>query len=170
MAGRNRGDLFDPIRVTAIHPWHIASGAVFETVGQWKRPWYFPREGEDMESAVTRECRAAREGVAVMDASTLGKIDIQGPDAAEFLNRMYTNAFDNLKVGTCRYGLMCKADGMVFDDGVVMHLEPDRWLATTTTGGAPAVLAWLEEGLQTDCPHPQTPPPSVTHHRTDLAT
>jgi sarcosine oxidase subunit alpha len=169
MAGRNRGDLFDPIRVTAIHPWQVAHGAVFENVGQWKRPWYFPREGEDMEAAVPRECRAAREGVAVMDASTLGKIDIQGPDAAEFLNRMYTNAFDNLKVGTCRYGLMCKADGMVFDDGVVMHLEPDRWLATTTTGGAAAVLDWMEEWLQTEWPDLKVRLTSVTDHWADVA-
>ncbi len=169
MAGRNRGDLFDPIRVTAIHPWHVARGAVFENVGQWKRPWYFPREGEDMQSAVTRECRAAREGVALMDASTLGKIDIQGPDAAEFLNRMYTNAFDNLKVGTCRYGLMCKADGMVFDDGVVIHLEPDRWLATTTTGGAAAVLDWMEEWLQTEWPDLKVRLTSVTDHWADVA-
>ena len=169
MAGRNRGDLFDPIRVTAIHPWHVAHGAAFENVGQWKRPWYFPREGEDMGAAVLRECLAAREGVAAMDASTLGKIDIQGPDAAEFLNRMYTNAFDNLKVGSCRYGLMCKADGMVFDDGVVMHLEPDRWLATTTTGGAAAVLDWMEEWLQTEWPDLKVRLTSVTDHWSDVA-
>ena len=169
MAGRNRGGLFDPIRVTAIHPWHVAHGAIFENVGQWKRPWYFPRDGEDMESSVLRECRAAREGVAVMDASTLGKIDIQGPDATEFLNRIYTNAFDNLKVGTCRYGLMCKADGMVFDDGVVMHLEADRWLATTTTGGAAAVLDWMEEWLQTEWPDLKVRLTSVTDHWADIA-
>jgi len=169
MAGRNRGDLFDPIRVTAIHPWHVARGAVFENVGQWKRPWYFPRAGEDMDSAVFRECRAAREGVAVMDASTLGKIDIQGPDATEFLNRIYTNAFDKLKVGSCRYGLMCKADGMVFDDGVVMHLEPDRWHATTTTGGAAAVLDWMEEWLQTEWPDLKVRLTSVTDHWADVA-
>jgi sarcosine oxidase subunit alpha len=169
MAGRNRGDLFDPIRVTAIHPWHVAHGAVFENVSQWKRPWYFPRDGEDMESAVLRECRAARDGVAVMDASTLGKIDIQGPDSAEFLNRIYTNAFDNLKVGSCRYGLMCKADGMVFDDGVVIHLEPDRWLATTTTSGAAAVLDWMEEWLQTEWPDLKVRLTSVTDHWTDMA-
>jgi len=162
MAGRNRGDLFDPIRVTSIHPWHVAHGAVFENVGQWKRPWYFPREGEDINSAVLRECRAARENVAVMDVSTLGKIEIQGPDALEFLNRIYTNAFDTVKIGSCRYGLMCKADGMVFDDGVVMHLDTDRWLATTTTGGAGAVLDWMEEWLQTEWPDLRVRLTSVT--------
>jgi sarcosine oxidase, subunit alpha len=169
MAGRNRADLFDPIRVTSIHPWHAAHGAVFENVGQWKRPWYFPHAGEDMEAAVLRECRAARENVAAMDASTLGKIEIQGPDAAEFLNRIYTNAYDNLKIGACRYGLMCKADGMVFDDGVVMHLEQDRWLATTTTGGAAAVLDWMEEWLQTEWPSLRVRLTSVTDHWADVA-
>jgi sarcosine oxidase, subunit alpha len=169
MAGRNRGDLFDPIRLTSIHPWHVAHGAVFENVGQWKRPWYFPRHDEDMEAAVLRECRAARENVAVMDASTLGKVDIQGPDALEFLNRMYTNAFDTLKVGSCRYGLMCRADGMVFDDGVVMHLGPDHWLATTTTGGAAAVLDWMEEWLQTEWPDLRVRLTSVTDHWSDVA-
>src|SRR5437588_1068448 len=169
MAGRNHGDLFEPIRVTAIHPWHVAHGAVFENVGQWKRPWYFPRQDEDIEAAVQRECRSARENVAVMDVSTLGKIDIQGPDVVEFLNRIYTNAFDTLKVGFGRYGLMCKADGMVFDDGVVMHLGPDHWLATTTTGGAAAVLDWMEEWLQTEWPELTVRLTSVTDHWSAVA-
>ncbi|MDQ6713718.1 MAG: ferredoxin, partial [Candidatus Dormibacteraeota bacterium] len=169
MAGRTHGDLFDPVRVTAIHPWHVAHGAIFENVGQWKRPWYFPRQDEDLDAAVRRECQAAREGVAMMDASTLGKIDIQGPAALEFLNRMYTNAFDTLKVGSCRYGLMCKVDGMVFDDGVVMHLGPDHWLATTTTGGAAAVLDWMEEWLQTEWPDLRVRLTSVTDHWADVA-
>jgi sarcosine oxidase subunit alpha len=169
MAGRNRGDLYDPIRVTPIHPWHVAHGAVFENVGQWKRPWYYPRHDEDIDSAVLRECRAARENVAVVDASTLGKIDIQGPDAVEFLNRMYTNPFDTLNVGFCRYGLMCKVDGMVFDDGIVMHLGPDHWLATTTTGGAAAVLEWMEEWLQTEWPDLRVRLTSVTDHWADIA-
>ena len=169
MAGRNRGELFDPVRVTPIHSWHVAHGAVFENVGQWKRPWYFPREDEDMDAAVLRECRAARENVAVMDVSTLGKIDIQGSDSLEFLNRMYTNAFDSLKLGSCRYGLMCRADGMVFDDGVVMHLGPDRWLATTTTGGAAAVLDWMEEWLQTEWPELRVRLTSVTDQWAGIA-
>src|SRR2546428_13858645 len=104
-----------------------------------------------------------------MDASTLGKIDIQGPDALEFLNRMYTNALDTLKTGFCRYGLMCKADGMVFDDGVVMHLGDDRWLATTTTGGAAAVLDWVGAWLQTEWAHPRVPPASVAEHSAGIA-
>ncbi|HVH65599.1 MAG TPA: glycine cleavage T C-terminal barrel domain-containing protein, partial [Candidatus Acidoferrum sp.] len=152
LAARNRADLYDPIRLTSIHPWHVTHGAVFENVGQWKRPWYFPREDEDFEAAVLRECRAVRENVGVMDVSTLGKIEIHGPDSLEFLNRVYTNAFDTVKVDCCRYGLMCGIDGMVFDDGVVMHLSPDQWLVTTTTGGAATVLDWMEEWLQTEWP------------------
>jgi sarcosine oxidase subunit alpha len=153
LAGRNRGPLYDPVRVTPIHPWHVVHGAVFENVGQWHRPRYFPRDGESMDDAVLRECTAAREHVAIQDVSTLGKIDVQGPDAAEFLNRIYTNAFDTLAVGMCRYGVMCKADGMVLDDGVVMHVGEERYVCTTTTGNAALVLAWMEEWLQTEWPN-----------------
>ncbi len=105
-----------------------------------------------MDEAVLRECAAARERVAAMDASTLGKIDVQGPDAAEFLNRLYTNAYDTLAVGKCRYGVVCKPDGMVFDDGVVMRVGDERYLCTTTTGNAAPLLAWTEEWLQTEWP------------------
>jgi sarcosine oxidase, subunit alpha len=152
LAGRNRGGLYDPVRVTPIHPWHIAHGAVFENVGQWHRPRYYPRDGESMDDAVLRECAAAREAVAMQDVSTLGKIDVQGPDAVEFLNRIYTNAYGTLGVGMCRYGLMCRADGMVLDDGVVMRLGEERFVCTTTTGNAAVVLAWMEEWLQTEWP------------------
>jgi sarcosine oxidase subunit alpha len=169
LAGRDRGRLHDPVRTTSIHAWHVDHGAVFEDVGQWKRPRYYPDAGEDMDAAVLRECRAAREGLAVMDASTLGKIDIQGPDAAEFLNRMYTNAFAKLAVGSCRYGLLCKPDGMVFDDGVVMRLADDRFLATTTTGGAAAVLDWFEEWLQTEWPELRVHCTSVTEQWATVA-
>jgi sarcosine oxidase subunit alpha len=169
LAGRDRGRLHDPVRVTSIHPWHVAHGAEFEDVGQWKRPWFYPQEGEDMAAAVLRECGAAREGVAVMDASTLGKIEIVGPDAGEFLNRIYTNAFAKLPVGSGRYGLMCKADGMVFDDGVVLRLAQDRFLATTTTGNAAAVLDWLEEWLQTEWPQLRVHCTSVTEQWATVA-
>jgi sarcosine oxidase subunit alpha len=150
LAGRDRGDLYDPIRVTAIHDWHVAAGAEFENVGQWKRPWYYPRSSEDMETAVLRECRAAREGVAIQDVSTLGKIDVQGPDAAEFLNRVYTNLMATLKAGRIRYGLMCTSDGMVFDDGTVICLGEGYYQISTTSGGAAGVLEWLEDWLQTE--------------------
>ncbi len=169
LAGRGRGELFDPVRTTPIHPWHVAAGAVFEDVGQWKRPWYYPQAGEDLHAAVLRECAAAREAVAMMDASTLGKIDVQGPDAAELLNRLYTNAFDTLAVGRCRYGLMCHADGMVFDDGVAMRLDEDRFLTTTTTGNAAAVLDWMEEWLQTEWPELRVHLTSVTEQLATVA-
>ena len=150
LAGRERGRLFDPERTTPMHAWHVEQGAVFEIVGQWLRPRYYPLRGEDMDRAVDRECRAARTGVAMMDASTLGKIEVQGPDAGEFLNRVYTNAFKKLPIGSARYGVMCKPDGMIFDDGVTLRLADDRYFMTTTTGGAANVLDWLEEWLQTE--------------------
>ncbi|MEU3345028.1 sarcosine oxidase subunit alpha family protein [Streptomyces sp. NPDC006700] len=169
LAGRERGELFDPERTTPVHGWHVAHGARFENVGQWKRPWYYPREGEDMDAAVARECRAAREGVAFMDASTLGKIEIWGRDAGEFLNRVYTNAFKKLKPGSARYGVMCKPDGMIFDDGVTLRLDEDRYFMTTTTGGAAGVLDWLEEWLQTEWPELDVHCTSVTEQWTTIA-
>ncbi|MGW6159285.1 glycine cleavage T C-terminal barrel domain-containing protein, partial [Streptomyces sp. NPDC055144] len=169
LAGRERGDLFDPERTTSIHGWHVAHGAEFEDVGQWKRPWYYPRPGEDMEAAVARECRAAREGVAFMDATTLGKIEIWGADAGEFLNRVYTNAFKKLKPGMARYGVMCKPDGMIFDDGVTLRLDENRYFMTTTTGGAAGVLDWLEEWLQTEWPELDVHCTSVTEQWATVA-
>ncbi|WP_369362864.1 sarcosine oxidase subunit alpha family protein [Streptomyces sp. CG4] len=169
LAGRQRGELFDPERTTAMHHWHVAHGAVFEDVGQWKRPRYYPRPGEDMDTAVARECRAARAGVAFMDASTLGKIEIRGADAGEFLNRVYTNAFKKLTPGMARYGVMCKPDGMIFDDGVTLRLDEDRYFMTTTTGGAAAVLDWLEEWLQTEWPELDVHCTSVTEQWATVA-
>jgi sarcosine oxidase, subunit alpha len=164
IAGRDLGDMFDPIRTTPMHAWHVKAGAAFENVGQWKRPWYFPKPGESMHQAVQRECLVARTSVAIMDASTLGKIDIQGADAAEFLNWMYTNAWSKLKEGNCRYGLMLGEDGMVMDDGVTTRLADDHFLMTTTTGGAARVLAWMERWLQTEWPHMKVRLTSVTDH------
>jgi sarcosine oxidase subunit alpha len=152
IAGLNREELFDPVRTTSIHSWHAEHGAVFEDVGSWKRPRYYPREGEDMHAATARECRAVREEVGIFDASTLGKIDLQGADAGTFLDRVYTNLFSSLEPGRGRYGLMCRDDGYVFDDGVTSRLAPDRFHMTTTTGGAARVLSWLEEWLQTEWP------------------
>ncbi|MGW4988119.1 sarcosine oxidase subunit alpha family protein [Streptomyces mirabilis] len=169
LAGRDRGALSDPVRTTAIHEWHVAHGALFENVGQWKRPWYYPHEGEDMEAAVLRECAAARDSVAFMDASTLGKIDVQGPDAGVFLDRLYTNMMSTLKVGMIRYGVMCRPDGMVFDDGTVIRLAQDRFLVTTTTGNAAAVLDWMEEWLQTEWPELRVHCTSVTEQWATVA-
>ncbi|TWC31078.1 sarcosine oxidase subunit alpha [Pseudomonas sp. SJZ079] len=164
VAGRNCGALFDPVRYTALHSWHLKNGAEFEDVGQWKRPWYFPKAGEDMHAAVGRECKAVRDSVGLLDASTLGKIDIQGPDAREFLNRIYTNAWTKLDVGKARYGLMCKEDGMVFDDGVTACLADNHFLMTTTTGGAARVMQWMEIYHQTEWPELKVYFTSVTDH------
>ena len=169
LAGRDRGALHDPVRTTSIHSWHVAHGAVFEDVGLWKRPRYYPTGGESMAQAVLRECQAARTGVAVMDVSTLGKIDLQGPDTGEFLNRVYTNAFAKLAVGSCRYGVMCRLDGMVFDDGVTSRIEQDRFLMTTTTGNAGPVFDWIEEWLQTEWPELRVRAASVTEQWATVA-
>jgi len=152
LAGRHRGELYDPARLTPAQARHVERGAEFEDVGQWKRPWFYPQDGEDLDAAVDRECRAARTNVAYMDGSTLGKIEVRGKDAPAFLNRIYTNAFAKLPVGKQRYGVMCRPDGMVFDDGVSFRLADDRYLMTTTTGGAAGVLEWLEEWHQTEWP------------------
>jgi len=152
LAGRDRGQLFDPVRTTALHDWHVRAGAVWEDVGQWKRPRYYPLAGEDVETAVLRECAAARTGVGILDGSTLGKIDVQGPDAGELLDRLYTNLMSSLAVGKVRYGVMCGADGMVIDDGTVLRVAEDRFLVMTTTGGAAKVLDWMEEWHQTEWP------------------
>ncbi len=169
LAGRGRGSLFDAARTSPAHSWHVEHGARFEDVGQWKRPWFYPQEGEDMDAAVARECRAAREGVAFMDATTLGKIEIRGADAPEFLNRIYTNPFLKLPVGKGRYGVMCTVSGMVFDDGVTLRLADDRFFMTTTTGGAAKVLDWLEEWSQTEWPELDVTLTSVTEQWSTVA-
>jgi sarcosine oxidase subunit alpha len=150
MAGREVGGFFDPQRYTTIHDSHIDSGAEFEVVGQWYRPWYYPKGGEDMHQAVNRECLAVRTSLGMMDASTLGKIDVQGSDAREFLSRVYTNAWMKLAPGSCRYGLMCNEKGMIIDDGVSTCINDNHFIMTTTTGGAASVYSTLEMWLQTE--------------------
>lgn len=164
LAGRELGDFFDPIRKTCLHEWNVAQGAVFEDVGNWKRPWYYPRNGEDLHAAVSRECLAVRNSVGIMDSSTLGKIDIQGPDTTEFLNRIYTNSWTKLGVGKCRYGLMLDENGMVFDDGVNIRLGPEHFLLSTTSGGAARVMNWMERWHQTEWPQLKVHMTSVTDH------
>ncbi len=152
LVAAERNELVDPVRVTPMHDWHMRHGAVLEDVGQWQRARYYPRPGEDMDAAVRRECLATHRAVGVLDYSTLGKIDIQGPDAAELLDRVYTNGWKKLAVGRARYGLMLDENGMVFDDGLTVRLAEHRYLMHTTTGGAARVLAWLERWLQTEWP------------------
>ncbi len=162
IAGRDIGGLFDPVRRTRMDSWHQAHGAKFEHVGQWMRAWYYPQGDETMAQAVNREVKAARTTAGLLDASTLGKIDIKGRDAAEFLNRIYTNGWSKLGIGRCRYGLMLKDDGMVMDDGVTTRLGKNHYHMTTTTGGAAGVLDWLEEWLQTEWPDLDVTLTSVT--------
>jgi len=153
IVGHGRGKFFDPTRRTAIHPWAEKHGAVFEDVGQWKRAWYFPRAGEDMHAAVNRECVTVRKAAGLFDASTLGKIEVVGPDAAKFMELLYTNPWEKLEPGRCRYGIMLREDGFIYDDGVVGRLAPDRFHVTTTTGGAARVMHHMEDYLQTEFPH-----------------
>ena len=164
IVGRNVGEFFDAFRKTPMHDWHVQHKAKFENVGQWKRAWYYPKGNENMHDAVQRESKAAREGAGILDASTLGKIDIQGSDASEFLNRVYTNAWSKLAVGKCRYGLMLNEDGMVYDDGVTTRLSENHYIMTTTTGGAANVLGKLEDYLQTEWPELDVYLTSVTDH------
>lgn len=150
--GIEKDGLYDPVRTTPMHRWHEDHAAKFEIVGQWHRAWYYPKPGEDMQQAVDREVKRTRDALGIFDASTLGKIDIQGPDAAKFLNLIYTNAWTKLEPGRCRYGFMLGEDGMVFDDGVTSRIGENHFHMTTTTGNAARVLGWLEEWLQCEWP------------------
>jgi sarcosine oxidase subunit alpha len=151
-AGLARGDLLDPVRTTPMHGWASSHGAVFENVGLWKRARYFPRGTEGLHAAVARECLAVRNACGIFDASTLGKIEVVGRDAVTFMNRLYVNTWERLAVGRARYGVLLRDDGFVYDDGVVARMAEDRFHVTTTTGGAPRVLALMEDYLQTEWP------------------
>lgn len=150
LASHSRGDLFDPIRRTPIDGWAQQHGAIFEDVGQWKRARYFPRAGENPPTAVARESTTVRAAVGLFDASTLGKIEVVGPDAAEFLDRIYVNSLRTLKVGACRYGVLTNEAGFVEDDGVVGRMAENIFHVTTTTGGAARVLHMMEDYRQTE--------------------
>jgi len=152
MAGRFVKEFFDIERTTSIHSWHVNNNALFEDVGQWKRPWYFPKNNETMNEAVNREVKATRDSLGILDASTLGKIDLKGRDVSEFLNRVYTNAWSKLAIGKCRYGVMLGDDGMVIDDGVTTRLGEHHYVMTTTTGNAASIMSKLEDWLQTEWP------------------
>ncbi|SFK68311.1 sarcosine oxidase subunit alpha family protein [Shimia haliotis] len=148
IAGEARDEAFQPLRRTPIHDWHEANGAFFEPVGQWRRPYCFPRGSESHADAVTREINQTRKSVGLLDASTLGKIIVKGPDAGKFLDMMYTNMMSTLKPGKCRYGLMCNENGFLIDDGVVARIDEDTFLCHTTTGGAERIHGWMEDWLQ----------------------
>lgn len=152
MAGYRSDDLFEVTRKSPIDPWAEEQDAVFEPVSVWRRARHFPKNGEDRHKAVARECKSTRESLGIFDASTLGKIEVVGPGAAKFMNLMYTNSWSALKTGSCRYGLMLREDGYIYDDGVVGRLAEDRFHVTTTTGGAPRVYRHMEDYLQTEFP------------------
>jgi sarcosine oxidase subunit alpha len=144
LAGPHRGRHFKPARLTPTHEWATAQGAVFVETGLWLRAQYFPQAGEDWLAATTREVNAVRGAVGFCDVTTLGKIDIQGPDAAKFLDRVYANTFSTLPVGRARYGLMLREDGFVMDDGTTARLGETHFVMTTTTAGAAKVFQHLE--------------------------
>ncbi|WP_292286980.1 sarcosine oxidase subunit alpha family protein [Marivita sp.] len=150
IAGEARGEIFQPIRKTPMHDWHDSNGAHWEPVGHWRRPYAYPQPGETVEDAVQREVLATRNSLGLLDASTLGKIIVKGPDAGRFLDMLYTNMMSTLKPGRCRYGLMCTENGFLSDDGVVARIDEDTFLCHTTTGGAESVHAHMEEWLQTE--------------------
>jgi len=143
-----RGPIFQPLRRTPMHAWHESHGVHWEPVGQWRRPYCYPRTGESHAEAVTREINQTRTSVGLLDASTLGKILVKGPDAGKLVDMLYTNMMSTLKVGKCRYGLMCNENGFLSDDGVVARLSEDSFLCHTTSGGADRIHAWMEDWLQ----------------------
>ena len=163
-AGEDIAALFEPSRKTALHNFHTNINAPFELVGQWLRPWYFPKNNEDIHDAVKRECLATRNALGIMDASTLGKIDVRGKDAVTFLERIYTHDISKMIIGRCSYGLMLGEDGMIKDDGVIARLGEDHFYLTTTTGGAASVMSWLEQWLQTEWPELDVYLTSLTDH------
>ena len=150
IGGSARDELFQPVRKTPMHDWHENNGAYMEPVGQWRRPFCYPQAGETYAKAVEREINQTRSSLGILDASTLGKLLVTGPDAGKFLDMLYTNMMSTLKLGKCRYGLMCSENGFLIDDGVVARIDEQTWLCHTTTGGADSIHAHMEEWLQTE--------------------
>ena len=149
LRGRSVDQHFRPLRRTPMHDWNLAHGATMTMAGLWHRPWYFARSGEGISQAYVRETETTRRTVGLCDVTSLGKIAIQGPDATEFLNRIYTNPFAKLPIGKARYGIMLRDDGFVMDDGTTWRLAEHDYFMTTTTAHAGKVMIWLEELLQT---------------------
>jgi sarcosine oxidase subunit alpha len=174
LAGPDVGLHEAPIRRSAMHAWHAENGAVFVDAGLWKRPNYYLRPGEtrtraEVEAAVAREVVAVRNGAGVVDVSTLGKIDLQGRDSTEFLNRLYVNGFARLELGRARYGLMLREDGLAFDDGTVSRLGERHYLITTTTANAGLVMTHIEYYLQAVWPELRAKAVSVTEQWAGIA-
>ena len=160
--GHATGLQIEPVRQTAMHAWHVQQGARMVNGGLWRRPHSYPRAGESEFDAANREALNVRSYVGVVDVSTLGKIELQGRDVAEFLNRLYCNRWDTLQVGRCRYGLMLREDGIVLDDGTTSRLADQHYLMTTTTVNAVKVMQNIELLLQNDWPDLEVFATSVT--------
>ena len=150
IAGDARGSLFKATRKTVIDVWSDSNGAYWEPVADWRRPFTYLRRDEGIKAAVQREVLNTRTNVGLLDASTLGKIMVKGPDAAQFLDLVYTNMMSTLEIGRCRYGLMCNENGFLFDDGVVVRVDDNTFICHTTSGGSDKVFAWMEEWIQTE--------------------
>jgi heterotetrameric sarcosine oxidase alpha subunit len=164
LAGHAHGAHVEPTRYSAMHDWHAAHGARFVDAGLWKRPHSYPRAGESEDDAALREACNVRANVGVVDVSTLGKIELQGRDVAEFLDRLYVNRFGTLQVGRCRYGVMLREDGIVRDDGTTSRLDETHYLMTTTTANAVVVMQSIERLLQVDWPGLDVHAVSVTEN------
>ena len=168
-AGEDIGKMFEPTRKTALHSFHEARRAPFEIVGQWLRPWFFPLGEENMSETLNRECLAARSSLGIMDASTLGKIEVRGNDALTFLEKIYTHDVAKMNIGQCAYGVMLGEDGMIMDDGVMTRFGENHFYLTTTSGGAASVMSWLEQWLQTEWPNLDVYLTSLTDHMSTIA-
>ncbi|MGB7431500.1 MAG: 2Fe-2S iron-sulfur cluster-binding protein, partial [Ahrensia sp.] len=168
IAAERYGDLF-PHRLTPMHDWHVEAGARMYAAGRWDRPESYNRAGETVEQAYVREAKNVRTNVGLVDVSTLGKIDIQGPDAAAFLNRVYSNGFAKLPVGKARYGLMLREDGFAMDDGTTWRLAENRFLMTTTTANAGPVMQHMEKLLAVHWPDLKVHLTSVTDQWAGMA-
>ena len=148
LTGRNFNHHFRPLRRTPMDAWNLSHNATMTDAGLWRRPWYYARSDESIKEAYIREATTTRNAVGLCDVTSLGKIAVQGPDATEFLNRIYTNPFAKLPIGKARYGIMLRDDGMVLDDGTTWRLAENDYFMTTTTANAARVMVWLEELLQ----------------------
>ncbi|HEX4242213.1 MAG TPA: 2Fe-2S iron-sulfur cluster-binding protein [Steroidobacteraceae bacterium] len=153
LAGAERGPLYAPARLSPLHEWHASNGAELEDYGPWRRPAHYARPGEARADALARETRAVRTRVGLFDASPLGKIELHGPDARAFLDRLYINDLSKLEPGRSRYGIMLRETGSILDDGTVTVLSPEHCLVTTTSANAARVHAWMEEWHQCEWPH-----------------
>ena len=169
IAGLHTGALFKPQRKTVIQDFHEAQNLKWEPVGDWKRPYTYMRDGENEHQSVEREILNTRENVGILDASTLGKILVSGPDAGKFLDLMYTNMMSTLKVGFCRYGLMCNENGFIHDDGVVARISENEFICHTTSGGSDRVHAMMEEWIQTEWWDLEVFTTNLTEHYAQIA-